>query len=87
MGTGGGKSNTAAFWLVQELMRGACALILDAKWFSHPWTFKDMDAEYGQLPNVAYARTTEHLHNAMVWLGVELQRRTEVSRPAREREG
>ena len=79
MGTGAGKSNAAAFWLVQELMRGACALILDAKWFSHPWTFKDMAAEYGQLPNVAYARTTEALHNAMVWLGVELQRRTEVA--------
>jgi hypothetical protein len=79
MGTGGGKSNTAAFWLVQELRRGACALILDAKWFSHPWTFKDMDAGYGQLPNVAYARTTADLHNAMVWLGVELQRRTETA--------
>jgi hypothetical protein len=79
MGTGGGKSNTAAFWLVQELRRGAVALILDAKWFSHPWTFKDMNAEYGQLPNVAYARTTEQLHRAMIWLGVELQRRTEAA--------
>ena len=79
MGTGAGKSNAAAFWLVQELMRGSCALILDAKWFSHPWTFKDMDAGYGQLPNVAYARTTADLHNAAVWLGVELQRRTEVA--------
>ena len=77
MGSGGGKSNTAAFWLVQRLMRGDIALILDAKYISHPWTFKDMDAGYGQLPNVAYARTTENLHNAMVWLGVELQRRTE----------
>lgn len=79
MGTGGGKSNTAAFWLVQELMKGSVALILDAKYISHPWTFKDMDAEYGQLPNVAYARTTADLHNASVWLGVELQRRTEIA--------
>lgn len=77
MGTGGGKSNTASFWLVQELRRGAIALILDAKYMSHPWCFKDMDANYDQLPNVAYARTTEALHYAMVWLGVELQRRTE----------
>ena len=38
-----------------------------------------MDAGYGQLPNVAYARTTAALHNAMVWLGVELQRRTEAA--------
>ena len=79
MGTGAGKSNAAAFWLIQELMRGSVALVLDAKWISHPWTFKDMDAGYDQLPNVAYARTTEQLHNAMVWLGVELQRRTEAA--------
>jgi hypothetical protein len=79
MGTGAGKSNAAAFWLIQELMRGSVALVLDAKWISHPWTFKDMDAGYGQLPNVAYARTTEQLHNAMIWLGVELQRRTEAA--------
>ena len=79
MGSGGGKSNSAAFWLVQELRKGAVALILDAKYISHPWTFKDMRANYGQLPNVAYARTTAELHNAMVWLGVELQRRTEAA--------
>lgn len=79
MGSGGGKSNTAAFWLVQALMKGEIALVLDAKYISHPWTFKDMDAGYGQLPNVAYARTTAALHNAMVWLGVELQRRTEAA--------
>jgi hypothetical protein len=82
MGTGGGKSNTAAFLLVQEMMRGAYTLILDAKWFSHPWAFKDMHAGYSQLPNVAYARTTADLHNAMVWLGVELQRRTEAAEQA-----
>jgi hypothetical protein len=79
MGSGGGKSNTAAFWMIQRLMRGDIVLILDAKYISHPWTFKDMDAGYGQLPNVAYARTTEALHSAMVWLGVELQRRTEAA--------
>lgn len=77
MGTGGGKSNLAAFWLVQRLMKGDFAIILDAKWFSHPWAFKDMDANYGQLPNVAYARTTADLHNAAIWLGIELQRRTD----------
>jgi len=76
MGTGGGKSNLAAFWLVQELRRGSIALCLDAKHFSHPWAFKDMDAEYGQLPNVGYARWIPDLHDAMVWLGQELSRRT-----------
>jgi hypothetical protein len=79
MGTGAGKSNLATFWLVQELRRGAIVLILDAKRFSHPWAFKDMNAEYGQLPNVGYARRTTDLHDAMVWLGDELQRRTEVA--------
>jgi hypothetical protein len=79
MGTGGGKSNLATFWLVQELRRGAIALILDAKLFSHPWAFKDMDAEYGQLPNVGYARRTSALHDAMVWLGDEIERRNQVA--------
>lgn len=78
-GTGGGKSQLAAFWLVQALRRGDIALILDAKRFSHPWTFKDMDAEYGLLPNVAYCRTVTELHNAMCWLGEELDRRNAVA--------
>lgn len=78
-GTGGGKSNLAAFWLLQQLRRGDIALILDAKRFSHPWTFKDMDAEYGQLPNIAYCRTVTALHDAMCWLSEELDRRNSVA--------
>src|SRR5262249_54335732 len=42
-GTGGGKSNLAAFWLVQRLPRGDIAMVLDSKWFSHPWLFKDAE--------------------------------------------
>jgi hypothetical protein len=76
MGTGAGKSNLAAFWLVQRLRQGDIALILDAKHFSHPWAFKDMDAEYGLLPNVRYARWIPDLHDAMMWLGQELSSRT-----------
>lgn len=76
MGTGGGKSNLASFWLVQRLMRGDIVMILDAKHFSHPWAFKDMDAEYGLLPNVRYNRWIPDLHDAMVWLGKELSDRT-----------
>ena len=41
MGTGAGKSSLAAFWLMQELRRGAIAMVLDSKWHSHPWLFKD----------------------------------------------
>ena len=78
-GSGGGKSVLAGFWLLQALMRGDIALILDAKRFSHPWAYKDMDAEYGLLPNVGYCRTTSDLHDAMVWLGEELDRRNDVA--------
>ena len=78
-GTGGGKSQLAAAWTVQALRRGDIVLFLDAKRFSHPWTFKDMDAEYGLLPNVAYCRTVSDLHDAMCWLGVELDRRNAVA--------
>ena len=78
-GTGGGKSQQAAFRMVQVLRRGDIVLILDAKRFSHSWAFKDMDAEYGLLPNVAYCRTVTDLHNAMCWLGEELDRRNEIA--------
>jgi hypothetical protein len=78
-GTGGGKSQLTAFLMVQRLMRGDIALFLDAKRFSHPWAFKDMDSEYGLLPNVAYCRTVSDLHNAMCWLGGELDRRNAVT--------
>jgi hypothetical protein len=81
-GTGGGKSNLAAFWLLQELRRGAIALILDSKRFSHPWTYKDMNAEYGLLPNVGYCRSLSDLHDGMVWLGEELERRNGVAERA-----
>jgi hypothetical protein len=71
MGSGGGKSNLAAFMLLQELRRGAIALVLDSKWISHPWLIG--------LPNVAYARTAAELHAAMVWLADELDRRNQVA--------
>lgn len=78
-GSGFGKSNLVAFWLLQELRRGAIALILDAKWMSHPWVFKDMDAEYGQLPCVRYCRRTEDIHDALCWLDGEIDRRSQVA--------
>lgn len=78
-GSGFGKSHLMAFWLLQELRRGAIALILDAKWMSHPWVFKDMDAEYEQLPCVRYCRRTEDLHDAMCWLDREIERRSQVA--------
>jgi hypothetical protein len=80
MGTGGGKSSLAAFWLMQELRRGAIALVLDSKWFSHPWLFKDEDGNWSPLPNVAYLSTPAQLHAGMVWLGQELRDRNERAR-------
>ena len=79
MGTGAGKSNLAAFWLLQRLMCGDMVAILDGKRTSHPWAFKNMDYEYDQLPNVAYARRIDDIHDLLVWLGAELARRNELS--------
>jgi hypothetical protein len=71
MGSGGGKSNLAAFILLQELMRGAICLTLDAKWISHPWLIG--------LPNVAYCRTPAQIHAGLCWLSAELDRRNKVA--------
>ena len=79
MGSGAGKSNLAAFWLLQVLRRGAIGLVLDAKMTSHPWVYKDMGAEFGQLPNCGYARHIPVMHDAMVWLGIELKRRYDLT--------
>lgn len=82
MGTGGGKSNLAAFWLMQELRRGAIAMVLDSKWWSHAWLYKDGEGEYDYLPNVAYLSSPAQLHAGMMWLGRELDRRNQVARRA-----
>lgn len=71
MGSGGGKSNLAAFILLQELTRGAVCLVLDAKWISHPWLIG--------LPNVAYCRTPAQIHAGLCWLSDELDRRNKVA--------
>jgi hypothetical protein len=71
MGSGGGKSTLAAFFLLQELSRGAIAIVLDAKWISHPWLIG--------LPNVAYCRTAPQIHAGLVWLSGELDRRNQVA--------
>ena len=79
MGTGGGKSNLAAFWMMQELHRGAIVMVLDSKWHSHPWLFKDADGEFDYLPNVAYLSSIPQIHAGMIWLGRELLRRNQVT--------
>jgi hypothetical protein len=70
-GSGGGKSNLAAFLLLQELMRGTLIINLDPKWISHLWL--------QDLPNVINALEVEDLHLALCWLGKELKRRTRAA--------
>ena len=69
--SGGGKSNTAAFLLLQELARGSLVINLDPKWISHLWL--------KGLPNVINAHSAEDLHLTLCWLGRELKRRTETA--------
>jgi hypothetical protein len=81
-GTGGGKSALASFWVMQALRRGAIAMVLDNKWQSLPWTFKDEAGEYDYLPNIAYLSSPAQIHAGLVWLGHELDRRNQVARRA-----
>jgi hypothetical protein len=70
-GSGGGKSNLAAFLLLQEMMRGSLIFNLDPKWISHLWL--------QNLPNVINAHDIPDLHLALAWLGKELLRRTRAA--------
>jgi molybdopterin-binding protein len=70
-GSGGGKSNLAAFMLLQEMMRGSLIFNLDPKWISHLWL--------QGLPNVINAHDIPDLHLALTWLGRELLRRTRAA--------
>jgi hypothetical protein len=75
MGSGGGKSSLAGWWALQWMMRGAYVMVLDYKWHSLPWMFKDKDGNYDYLPNVAYLCSVEQIHAGLVWLGERLQAR------------
>ena len=70
-GSGGGKSNLAAFLLLQEMLRGSLIVNLDPKWISHLWL--------QELPNVINAHDVPDLHLALCWLGRELLRRTKAA--------
>ncbi|HEY6274909.1 MAG TPA: hypothetical protein VIX86_01125, partial [Streptosporangiaceae bacterium] len=81
-GTGGGKSALAGFWAMQHLRRGGILMVLDSKWRSLPWTFKDEQGEYDYLPNIAYLSSPAQIHAGLLWLGAELDRRNQVARRA-----
>ena len=66
-GTGGGKSVLMMSMAAQELRRGAHLLIFDIKRTSHLWA--------AGLPGVLYCRTPEQIHNALMALSDEVDRR------------
>jgi len=70
-GAGGGKSTTARNIAAQALFKGHIVVFLDIKRISHIWA--------RGLPNVIYADTPELIHEALIWLGTELDRRNEVA--------
>ena len=71
VGSGGGKSQLARLAAAQVLHNGGNVLFLDPKRISHAWA--------RDLPNVRYARTTKEIHDALMWLDFEVNRRTNVA--------
>jgi hypothetical protein len=68
---GGGKSQLARLAAAQVLHNGGIVLILDVKRLSHTWA--------RDLPNVRYARDVTEIHDALLWLNYEINRRTKVA--------
>lgn len=79
IGAGGGKSQIARMAAAQILHNGGIVMILDIKRISHAWA--------RDLPNVRYARTVEEIHEALVWLALEIDRRTKVADVGMDVEG
>ena len=69
--SGGGKSETATGFTVQFLHHGGIALILDYKMTSFPWA--------RGLPNVRCCKTTAEIHDGLIWLDGEMERRREAA--------
>lgn len=66
-GSGAGKSELLAYIVGQFMRRGSGILVCDAKFISHMWL--------RSVPGVAYASEPEELHNAIMWLDSEVDRR------------
>jgi hypothetical protein len=71
MPTGDGKSVTARLAAAQLAYHGALTVVLDRKLVSHQWA--------AGLPNVAYARTIEDVHQLALWLAAEVDRRNALA--------
>jgi hypothetical protein len=70
-GSGGGKSATARALIAQHLARGGVALILDVKRLSHAYA--------RGLAAVRYCRDIAEIHDALIWLAGEIDRRNEAA--------
>jgi hypothetical protein len=66
-GSGAGKSELLAFIGGQFMRRGYGVLVVDAKYISHMWL--------RSVPGVAYASEPDEMHNALMWLDSEVDRR------------
>jgi hypothetical protein len=66
-GSGGGKSTVIRTLFSQGLHHGALGIILDLKRMSQAWA--------RGLPNVTYCRSIEEIHNMLIMLGAEVERR------------
>jgi hypothetical protein len=71
MSSGIGKSVVLRTLVAQHLARGGVALVLDIKRLSH--------AYLRGLPNVRYARDIADIHEALLWLGEETERRNRLA--------
>jgi hypothetical protein len=69
--SGIGKSVLAKTIIVQALMSGAVVIVLDKKRTSHPYL--------RGLPNVLYVKDIKDIHDVLVMLEVELERRNILS--------
>lgn len=69
-GSGGGKSVLTRTLATQGLHNGDVVLILDVKRISHRWA--------KGMPNVRYCRTTAEIHDALISLTPEIDRRNDI---------
>lgn len=77
--SGGGKSVLAKLVGGQWLCKGGLVCVLDIKMISHPWA--------RNLPNVAYGATRPLIHDILIYLAAELDRRNTVAYAATDYEG
>lgn len=70
-GSGGGKSTLVKAIVAQNLHHGGVAVILDFKRSSHRWAFG--------LHNVGYCKDLPQIHDALVQIGQEAERRNVAS--------